>query len=265
MAEATCPQHFIDLGHRLCDEAAVVIKEYFRQNPDIEDKSDASPVTVADRGAESVMRKRINETFPDHGIYGEEFGSENTDAEFVWVLDPIDGTRSFISGHAIFGTLVALLQNGSPIIGMISMPILNERWVGAAGQQTTFTDYRGTRPVQTRACPDLKLSTVATTTPILFRDAEELAHYDRLAAASKLPLMGGDCYNYGLIANGTIDIVLESGLGLYDYMAHIPVIEGAGGRVTDWQGNRLNMNSDGQVLATGDAKRHAAVVEFVNS
>ena len=263
MTPTPCPQPFLDLGQRLCDASAQVIIPHFRANPDVERKADSSPVTVADRGAESAMRTLIIDSHPDHGIYGEEFGSHQPEAEYLWVLDPIDGTRSFVAGHPLFGTLIALLHNGQPIMGIISMPITGEKWVGAQGHPTRFTDHRGTGIAQTRRCPDLATATLATTSPALFRSDGEQAAYHGLATRTGAQLMGGDCYNYGLIANGTLDLVLESGLGVYDYMAHVPIINGAGGQITDWAGQPLHMGSTGQVLATGDGDRHRDCVALI--
>ncbi len=263
MTQPPCPQHFLDLGQLLCDASAQIILTHFRTSPDIKHKADSSPVTVADRGAESAMRTLIMDNHPDHGIYGEEFGSHQPDAEYLWVLDPIDGTRSFIAGHPLFGTLIALLHNGQPIMGIISIPVTGEKWVGAQGHPTRFADHRGTRIVQTRRCPDLTTATLATTSPALFRSDDEQAAYGGLATCTGAQLMGGDCYNYGLIANGTLDLVLESGLGVYDYMAHIPIITGAGGRITDWAGQPLHMKSAGQVLATGDSDRHRDCINLI--
>eukprot|EP01034_Spumella_vulgaris_P043668 gene43668-54249_t len=224
----------------------------------VEPKADASPVTIADRGAEELMRGLIAKKFPAHGIIGEEFGSERPDAEFVWVLDPIDGTKSFISGVPLFGTLIALLQDGWPILGIIDQPISGERWVGALGQPTLF----GGQPARTRTCRALADATLATTGPQYFAD-HDAEHFMALAAqtAHKRMVFGGDCYNYGLLSSGHIDLVVEAGLKLHDFAALVPVVEGAGGTMCDWNGDPLHSESEGRVIALGDPARLEDVVE----
>src|SRR5579862_6444996 len=164
-----------------------------------------SPVTAADRAAERAMRQLIGKRFPGHGIIGEEFGSEREDAEFIWVLDPIDGTKSFISGVPLFGTLIALAHHGHPILGIIDQPISRERWIGAAGRATTFNGI----PVRTRACAVLGGATVFSTSPDMFKGTDVAAHA-KVAAAAKLVRYGADCYAYGLVALGFVDLVVEA-------------------------------------------------------
>jgi histidinol phosphatase-like enzyme (inositol monophosphatase family) len=212
----------------LAAAAREVARRHFRQGLAVEDKADESPVTRADREAETAMRALIGAAHPDHGIHGEEFGVENPGAEFVWVLDPIDGTKRFITGNPIFGSLVALLQGGRPILGLIDMPILEEHWLGAAGHATTFTDRTGTRDARVRPCTGLAAATVLATSPEMFKGADG-AGFERLRQAAKLTLYGGDCFNYGLLASGFADIVVEADLAPYDHLAHAPIIAGAGG------------------------------------
>jgi inositol-phosphate phosphatase/L-galactose 1-phosphate phosphatase/histidinol-phosphatase len=197
------------------------------------------------------MRRLIAARFPEHGIIGEEYGREREDAEFVWVLDPIDGTKSFISGVPLFGTLVALAHEGRPVVGVIDQPISRERWVGAAGHPATFNGA----PVRCRACPALAGATVFSTSPDMFRGGDAAAHA-RVAAAAKLVRYGADCYAYGLIALGCIDLVIEAGLKPYDFSAMLPIIEGAGGIATDWRGDALTLASDGRVVVAGDRRAH---------
>ncbi|WP_142849127.1 histidinol-phosphatase [Telmatospirillum sp. J64-1] len=260
MAETACPADFIALSEKLADAAGAVIRGYFRTAVGVDDKSDDSPVTIADREAEAAMRRLIAETFPEHGIFGEEFGSERLDADYVWVLDPIDGTKSFITGKPIFGTLIGLLHRDVPILGIIDQPIAGERWLGAKGRGTTLNGKK----ISTRACPSLSQATICTTAPELLRGPGDLDSWHRLRDAAKLPMYGGDCYNYALVASGFADLVVESGLKPYDYCALIPVIEEAGGLVTDWQGQRLGgMKSDGRVLAAGDSRAHAEAIRIL--
>jgi len=180
-----CPEAFTTLAGRLADAGRAVAQRYFRQGLAVEDKADESPVTRADREAEAAMRAIIAEAHPDHGIHGEEFGVENPGAEFVWVLDPIDGTKRFITGNPLFGCLVALLQGGRPILGVIDMPALQERWTGAAGHATSFSDHRGTREARVRTCAGLDAATVLATSPDMFM-GQDAAPFRRLVAGRRL-------------------------------------------------------------------------------
>jgi inositol-phosphate phosphatase / L-galactose 1-phosphate phosphatase / histidinol-phosphatase len=245
----------LDLAGALADAAAAAIRPFFRQPFQMEAKGDASPVTEADRAAEAAMRGLLAQHRPGDGIIGEEYGVERADAARVWVLDPIDGTRSFVAGRPIFGTLTALLEEGVPVLGIIHQPISGERWIGATGRATTLDGV----PVRTRACASLGQAHLATTGPGYFT-TESYAAFERVGGAARDTLWGGDCYNYGLLAAGHLDLVIEDGLKLYDFAALIPIVEGAGGRMCDWQGRRLDTNSTGQVIAAGDPAMVEAVV-----
>jgi inositol-phosphate phosphatase/L-galactose 1-phosphate phosphatase/histidinol-phosphatase len=239
----------IALAHALADAAGAAIRPYFRSRFDLEAKADASPVTAADRAAEAAMRSLLAEHRPSDGIIGEEYGRERDDAERVWVLDPIDGTRSFVAGRAIFGTLIALLEGGVPLLGVIDQPIQQERWLGVSGKPTTLNGA----PVRCRTCATLGNAHLATTGPSYF-GADELAAFGRASSAARDTLWGGDCYNYALLATGQLDLVIESGLKLYDFAALVPVVEGASGVMRDWAGKPLNAESDGRVVAAGDPR-----------
>jgi inositol-phosphate phosphatase/L-galactose 1-phosphate phosphatase/histidinol-phosphatase len=236
----------------------MAIRPYFRTSLTVVDKSDLTPVTVADRAAEEVMREMIERRFPDHGIVGEEFGGVREDAEFVWVLDPIDGTKSFISGVPLFGTLIALTQAGRPILGVIDQPVLRERWLGASGRPSTLNGGA----IRCRGCPGLASATLFATTPDMFHGSDA-AHFAQVSAAVKLTRFGADCYAYGLLAAGFIDLVLEASLKPYDFCAIIPIVEGAGGIATDWRGAKLGLASDGRVLFAGDRRAHAAALALL--
>jgi histidinol phosphatase-like enzyme (inositol monophosphatase family) len=252
----------IDLAQRLANAAGAVIRPYFRAEFGLETKPDASPVTLADRDAEAAMRKVIATERPDDGIIGEEYGTERGDASRVWVLDPIDGTTSFIAGRPIFGTLIALLEDGWPVLGIIDQPINKERWLGVVGRPTIFNGL----PAKTRACPDLAQAILGTTSPHLFTD-HEATHFMALASqcAKRRIIYGGDCYNYGLVASGHVDLVVESGLKLHDFAALVPIVEGAGGRMCDWKGEPLSADSAGDVIALGDPARVEEVVEILSA
>jgi inositol-phosphate phosphatase / L-galactose 1-phosphate phosphatase / histidinol-phosphatase len=216
-------------------------------------------VTAADRAAEQVMRALLEGQFPDHGIVGEEFGRVREGSEFVWTLDPIDGTKSFISGVPLFGTLIALTRDKRPILGVIDQPISRERWVGAAGRPTTLNGV----VVHGRTCPELATATLFATTPDMFKERDAAA-FARVSAAVKLTRFGADCYAYGLLAAGFIDLVLEASLKPYDFCAMVPIVEGAGGVATDWQGSNLDLASDGRILVAGDRRAYQAALALLN-
>jgi inositol-phosphate phosphatase / L-galactose 1-phosphate phosphatase / histidinol-phosphatase len=250
----------IALANRLAEASGGAIRPYFRGEIGIESKSDASPVTLADTAAETAIRAILDAERPDEGIIGEEFGATRTTASRQWVIDPIDGTTSFAAGRPIFGTLIALLEDGWPVLGIIDQPILKERWVGAAGRPTTLNGIA----IKTRACRDLASATLATTSPNFF-STEEGARFMALGAqtAHRRIVWGGDCYNYGLLAAGQIDLVVEAGLKLHDFAALVPVVEGAGGQMCDWDGDVLTADSEGDVLALGDPARLDDVLEVL--
>ena len=247
-------QGLIAAAEAAVDAAAAAIRPFYRQNLNAELKSDASPVTIADRTAELAMRAVLSQRFPDHGILGEEFGLDRAAARLRWVLDPIDGTRAFITGRPSFGILVALLDGDTPILGIIDQPITGERWVGVAGQPTRFRGVHG--QAGCRPCPALDQAELSCTAPEIFTEVQTTA-WRRLAAATRRVSWGGDCYAYGLLALGAIDVIAEPGLKVWDWAALVPIVEGAGGRMTDWQGGKLRSDSDGgaggsSVLAVGD-------------
>lgn len=246
----------LTLAHRLADAAGEAIRPFFRARFDLEFKPDRSPVTEADKAAEAAIRAILEKERPSDGIIGEEYGATREDAERVWVLDPIDGTRSFVAGRPIFGTLIALTQAGWPTVGIIDQPIAKERWAGMAGQPTTFNG----KAVRTRACRSLEEAIVASTGPQYFPGCTG-EHFSRLAGQCRDTVWGGDCYNYGLVASGHVDIVVEAGLKLHDIAALVPVVEGAGGRMCDWAGEPIDAQSDGRVIAVGDPARVDDIIE----
>ena len=249
---------FLALALRLADAAGAEIRPHFRKPLAVVDKADLTPVTAADRAAEAVMRELIEADFPMHGILGEEFGRVRQDAEFVWTLDPIDGTKSFISGVPLFGTLIALTRGGRSILGVIDQPILRERWVGVAGRPTTLNNAA----IRCRACPTLAAATLFATTPDMFK-GEDVASFARVSAAVKLTRFGADCYAYGLVATGFVDLVLEASLKPYDFCAMVPIVDGAGGVATDWKGGNLDLASDGRILVAGDRRVHDAALALL--
>ncbi len=255
MASA-CPADLIALAHHLANASGEAIRPHFRAGVPVETKDDDSPVTIADREAEQAIRALITHAHPDHGIVGEEHGTERVDAEYVWVIDPIDGTKSFITGTPMFGTLIGLVHRGCPILGVIDQPITGERWIGAAGHGTKLDG----KPVHVRACADLARAVLFTTSPELLNHRPGFA---RLRSRVGLIRYSADCYAEAVLATGFADLVVEDGLKVYDYIALIPVIEGAGGIVTDWGGSKLGLASDGSLIAAGDRAMHAAALELL--
>jgi inositol-phosphate phosphatase / L-galactose 1-phosphate phosphatase / histidinol-phosphatase len=239
----------IALALALADAAGAIVRRYFRAPLKIDDKPDLTPVTIADRESERAMRRLIAAKFPAHGIIGEEEGREREDAESVWVLDPIDGTKNFVSGIPLFGTLIALVRAGRPVLGVIEQPVLGERWLGVAGRRTTLN---GTE-VRTRSCTELAQATLYATSPDMFTGANAIS-FQRLKSRVKLGRFGADCYAYAQLASGFIDLVVECDLKPYDFSALVPVIEGAGGAIADWRGQPLDLRSDGRVIACGDPR-----------
>ncbi len=231
----------------------------FRHPLAIDSKADDSPVTKADREVEQALRQAIARRYPDHGILGEEYGTQHTDAEFVWSIDPIDGTRSFISGNPLWGTLLGLLHRGNPVFGLIDIPATSERWAGMANHCATLNGVR----CSTRSTATLDSAILYATDPDIFK-AEDARCFESLSQAVYLRRYGGDCYSYGLLASGCIDLVMEAGLQPYDYLAVAPVIKAAGGVITDWEGQPLTMHSRGQVLAAANAGLHRQALERIH-
>lgn len=239
----------VALAHRLADAAGAAIRPWFRRPFLVETKEDFSPVTIADREAEAAIRALLAKHRPDDGVIGEEYGEDRPDAARVWVLDPIDGTRAFVAGRPLFGTLIALLEDGVPVLGLIDQCIVGDRWIGGTDHPTTLNGVRA----HVRACNALGAARLGTTGPFLF-DKRDLPRIDALRAEVADSLFGGDCHNYGLVASGHLDLVVESWLKIHDWAALVPVLTGAGGVMTDWVGQPLHHRSDGRVIAAGDAR-----------
>ena len=242
----------------LANSAREITLKYFRTNIDSNTKEDSSPVTIADRETEILLRDRISKTFPTHGILGEEFGPIRIESEYVWVLDPIDGTKSFISGKPLFGTLIGLLQRGKAVVGVCDMPALRERWVGKRGETTKFNGA----PARVRKCPELRNSWLYATSPQMFT-RDHFHQFEALRKASQYAVYGAECQAYGLLACGWVDIVCEDTLGPYDYVALDPIVSGAGGVMSDWAGRPLGLESNGTVLALGDPSLKNQVLEIL--
>jgi len=247
---------------RLAAASGEVILPYFRTSLSVEDKSRGGsfdPVTAADRAGEQAMRALIRATFPGHGITGEEFDAERPDAEYVWVLDPIDGTKSFISGMPAWGTLIALTHKGTPVLGMVHQPFIGERFSGD-GAAAQYSGPAGERALMVRECARLADAVVYTTSPRLM-EAADRARFAQVEEAARLSRYGGDCYAYCMLAAGHIDLVIETGLKPHDVIPLIPIIAGAGGIMTTWEGG--SASGGGRIIAAGDKRVHAEAMALL--
>lgn len=224
-------QELLDFARLLADASAGVIRHYYRNGFTVETKADASPVTIADRLAEEVMRDLIRRRYPDHGVLGEEYGSHQPDAAYRWVLDPIDGTKAFVSGTYLFGTLIALLKEGRPALGVIHQPILGDCLVGT-GEGASLNG----RPVHTAQCERVEDAILLTTDHWQVYREQNGAAFEALSKRVKRYNNWGDCHGYYLVATGGAHIMGDPIMNAWDLMALVPIIEGAGGRITDWQG-----------------------------
>lgn len=252
-------------AEQLADEAARAALPLFRNLPKVENKAapgDFDPVTQADKAAETAMRDLITTTYPDHGIIGEEHDDVPSQNGLNWVLDPIDGTRAFVAGMPVWGTLIALSDDQGPQIGVIAQPYIGERWVaGPSGGK--FVNRAGNHKLTTSDCANLAQATVMATHPAIFTTDEEQSSFTAVEAACRQVRWGGDCYQYGLLALGTVDLVIESSLQPFDVQALIPVVRAAGGVVTDWTGG--DPSQGGQIIAAATPELHAAALRLLTS
>ena len=251
---------YLQFAEELADASRAAIRPWFRGRLDVQRKGDGSPVTQADRAAETAIRERIADRFAEHGVIGEEFGSERSDAEWVWVIDPIDGTGAFASGLPTFGTLIGLVHEGTPLLGVLDQPILEERWCGLNYPEVTRRTTHNSHLVHTSSTTNLEASTGFATTPDMFTGPARRA-WNGLSTRLERVRYGVDCYAYGLLASGYADIVCEASLKSWDYLALAPIVQGAGGQMTDWEGCALTLESSDQVVATATLPLHRAAIE----
>ena len=254
---------FLEFIHELADQAGEAILPFFRAQPEVANKKpgvDFDPVTQADRAAENTIRAAIKKRYPSHGIFGEEYGTVRGDGQHLWVIDPIDGTRGFISGLPTWGTLIGLQVAGRMEIGLMNQPYIGERYVGSRFA-VTLTDRFGTQPLQVRKCGDLSEAVLCATHPDMFATARERARFEAVAAVAQLTRYGTDCYGYCAMAAGHLDLVVEAGLAPYDILPLIPIVEAAGGIITDWEGKTVETASC--VVAAGDARVHDAALKLL--
>jgi myo-inositol-1(or 4)-monophosphatase len=250
---------FVD---QLASASGEAILPFFRTSLSVENKSRSGtfdPVTAADRAAEATMRALIHQHFPEHGVIGEEYGAEQPDAEYVWVLDPIDGTKSFISGMPAWGTLIALTRRGEPVYGMMHQPFTRERFTGD-GEAAQYRGPSGERALNVRECADLADAILMTTSPLLM-SADERRAFEQVEGKVRLSRYGGDCYAYCMLAAGHVDLLIECGLKPYDVIPLIPIIEGAGGIITTWDGGSAKMG--GRIVAAGDRRTHETAMTIL--
>lgn len=253
----------INFANYLADLSVPIAKKYFRLPNGEVAKDDDSPVTKADREIEEIIRAEIEKKFPNHGIIGEEHGNKNVDADYVWILDPIDGTSSFIIGRPIFGTLIALAFRGKVILGIMNQPISGERWIGVDGQGSWLNGQK----IKTRNCTEISAAVMCASSPFFFKnhDAEILKRVTALTKYQRLGgiIYGGDCYSYASLAAGFVDLIIEPELKVYDYAALIPIIEMAGGVVSDWNGDDLKLKSQVRLVACANKELHEKVLEIL--
>ena len=264
LSDATLTE-MTDFACRLADTARPQILPHFRVPIDVQNKKpgggDYDPVTVADRGAEAAMRDLIRMHYPDHGIFGEEHGHESGRSGLTWVLDPLDGTRSFITGCLHWGVLIALYDGTRPVLGVMDQPYTRERFVGNR-MGAELRSERGRTTLRTRACEELSDAVLYCTTPEMFTRPEERAAFEALASKVRLVRYGGDCYSYCMLAHGLVDLVVESSLAPYDIQALIPIVEAAGGRISAWDGGTPNYG--GSVIAAGSEPLRQKAADFLS-
>ncbi len=241
----------LEFAGRLADAGGDLVRSAFREPLDLQIKDGISPVTETDKAVEQCVRQLVNDRYPEHGILGEEYGSEELDREYVWIIDPIDGTKQFIAGLQTFGTLIALAKDGAPILGLIDQPVTGDRWTGAHGLPTRHNG----RPIFARSCERLCDAVLSTTAADSFRGDAQTVYQD-LNQQTQWTVYGGGCLAYGSLASGMLDVLIEARNDPYDYCAHVPIVYGAGGVITDWEGKPLTIHSGDQVLATGDTRLH---------
>lgn len=250
---------YANFASQMAMSAAAVSQSYFRRPIEVMHKQDSSPVTIADRETERHMRQMIEAAYPEHGILGEEHGEERMGNGLIWILDPIDGTKSYILGIPLYGTLIALTWKAEAKVGVISMPALGETWIGVAGEGCYFNGVK----CHVGNCVSLEEATVLTTSPDAF-SGTDLVKFDNVSKRARLRRFGGDCYMYGTIASGYADLAIEVGLQPYDFMALVPVIEEAGGVITDWEGQPLTIRSEGKVVAAATPELHAQALALLS-
>ncbi|ODT67597.1 MAG: hypothetical protein ABS69_17610 [Nitrosomonadales bacterium SCN 54-20] len=253
----------LEFAQHLADVSRSIALRYFRTSLDICWKEDSSPVTIADCKIESTLRSVIRNRYPDHGIIGEEYTC-TPGGRYSWILDPIDGTKSFTMGNPLFGTLIGLLDDGQPIAGLVDLPAMGERW-GGTGRRTTFTDGISNGQANVSSCRSIDAARLYIAAPPEAGSDEKYAGIEALYRVAAITRPVCDCYAYGLLASGYCDLVVEDNLEPCDYLPLVPMINGAGGQITDWTGKPLTLNSDGRVIAASTERLLEAAIEVLHS
>ena len=248
-----------DFMHQLADAAKKITSNYFRQDIQVQQKADQTPVTRADLETEYKLRELVNRTFPEHGFFGEETGSSDLHAEFTWIIDPIDGTKNYTIGVPIFGTLIALLREGVPVAGLLDMPVLEQRWLGLQGQATKLNG----RVCGTSNCSKLSDAIIHATTPDMF-DKHQAQQFDRLSAHCRFRLFGKDCYAYGLLASGFLQLIMEADLKVFDILPLVPIVQGAGAVISDWNGQAISLQNHRKVLVACNETLQQQALTIIN-
>jgi histidinol phosphatase-like enzyme (inositol monophosphatase family) len=257
-------KELIDFANHLADLSQAIAVKYFRKNHQESTKEDDSPVTIADREIEKKLRDEIEKKYPNHSIIGEEYGIKKTNSDYCWILDPIDGTSSFIIGRPIFGTLIALSLQNQPILGIMNQPISGERWLGVKNSGAWFNNQK----IKTRNCTSISDAVMCSSSSFYFQNGDEEI-LKKISSKTKYQkiggvIYGGDCYSYASLASGMVDVVIDPGLKIYDYAALQPIIEEAGGVITDWNGENLNLASNVKVIASANQKLHDQMLKLIN-
>ncbi len=260
-------KEIIDFSHHLANLSQEIAVKYFRKENSEAEKEDQSPVTKADKEIEEILRQEINKKFKNHGIIGEEYGIENENSEFKWVLDPIDGTSSFIIGRPTFGTLISLIHKKKSVLGIVNQPILKERWLGIDDESEQSGAWFNGAKIKTRNCTEISDAIISTTSPFFFDESEKKkflelcknAKYQKYGGV----IYGGDCYSYALLASGFVDIIVEPNLQIYDYAALIPIIKMAGGEIGDYENGELNLRSNVKLLACANKELYQKALKFM--
>lgn len=255
---------FLAFAHELADTARGVTLSYFRHPITIEKKTDNSPVTLADKATEALLREKITQRFPEHGIIGEEESNKVSQSDYEWILDPIDGTKSFISGYPLYGTLICLLKNGRPMVSVIDIPALNERYSATINTPTLCAKNTELQQAKTAEKTGLADCLLYSTDYAMFT-AEEHRRVAPLRQAVSMVRYNGDCYLYAMLASGWIDVVLEADMKIYDFLPLVLIVEQAGGIITDWQGQPLSKESNGQILACANQTLHQAALSLIQA
>jgi histidinol phosphatase-like enzyme (inositol monophosphatase family) len=250
----------VKFANTVADQARRTSLRYFRADPELHIKADGSPVTVADRETERVIRELLARSYPRHAVFGEEYGWTPSDRPYTWIVDPIDGTKSYLAGAPTFGMLLALLYDGVPVLGIIDIPALDERWCGVVGQATTMNG----RPAKTRSCTAVEQAVLTVISPDKI-EGDDRPAVDALSRLARVRRYSSDGYSHPLLASGYVDMVATVGQQPFDYLAVVPVVEGAGGRITDWGGEPLGLDSDGRILVTATAELHREALNVIQA